>query len=258
MRRAIAALLAGILLCAQTPMLPGFPPGTFQNRAALDATPAGGITFTDTDAQTATPAFSAGTFSSVAIGAASSDRVVVLCWVQNSGSGIAAPTYSIGAGGAGGTAFTAVVGNSITADQVAMYSANITTGTVITIAFPGGASGISLVIGYFTGQSGGGGAALGNTGTYTAGGAQPLNLAGTSQTVPASGIGVSCGGSNGAGAGSVFTWTNTTSVTGDRTTGNATATQIGLAHLTTSAVVTVSSTNSLSFGGTMAWAAMAP
>jgi hypothetical protein len=42
MFRIIAALLAGLLLCAQTPMLPGFPPGTFQNRAALDAAPAGG------------------------------------------------------------------------------------------------------------------------------------------------------------------------------------------------------------------------
>jgi|SRR6266850_4159926 len=38
MLRVISALLAGLLLCAQTPMLPGFPPGTFQNRAALDAT----------------------------------------------------------------------------------------------------------------------------------------------------------------------------------------------------------------------------
>lgn len=42
MFRIIAALLAGILLCAQTPMLPGFPPGTFQNRAAIDAAPAAG------------------------------------------------------------------------------------------------------------------------------------------------------------------------------------------------------------------------
>ena len=42
MFRVIAALLAGLLLCAQTPMLPGFPPGTFQNRAALDAAGGGG------------------------------------------------------------------------------------------------------------------------------------------------------------------------------------------------------------------------
>lgn len=44
MFRIVAALLAALLLCAQTPMLPGFPPGTFQNRAALDAT-GGGATF---------------------------------------------------------------------------------------------------------------------------------------------------------------------------------------------------------------------
>lgn len=42
MLRIIATLFAGVLLCAQTPMLPGFPPGTFQNRAALDAAAAGG------------------------------------------------------------------------------------------------------------------------------------------------------------------------------------------------------------------------
>lgn len=40
MLRVIVVLLAGLLLCAQTPMVPGFPPGTFQNRAALDAAPA--------------------------------------------------------------------------------------------------------------------------------------------------------------------------------------------------------------------------
>lgn len=36
MRKAILALFAGLLLCAQVP-LPAFPPGTFQNRAALDS-----------------------------------------------------------------------------------------------------------------------------------------------------------------------------------------------------------------------------
>lgn len=39
MRKAIVALIAWVLLSAQTPMLPGFPPGTFQNRAAIDAAP---------------------------------------------------------------------------------------------------------------------------------------------------------------------------------------------------------------------------
>jgi len=37
MRRVLFAILAWVLLSAQTPMLPGFPPGTFQNRAALDS-----------------------------------------------------------------------------------------------------------------------------------------------------------------------------------------------------------------------------
>jgi len=52
MFRGIAALLLGLLLCAQSPIVPGFPPGTFQNRAALDATPAGGsVSFTYTGGQ---------------------------------------------------------------------------------------------------------------------------------------------------------------------------------------------------------------
>ena len=42
MLRVIAALIAGLLLCAQTPMLPGFPPGTFQNRAAHNPAAGGG------------------------------------------------------------------------------------------------------------------------------------------------------------------------------------------------------------------------
>jgi hypothetical protein len=40
MRRVLFAILALVLLSAQTPMLPGFPPGTFQSRAAIDAAPA--------------------------------------------------------------------------------------------------------------------------------------------------------------------------------------------------------------------------
>lgn len=42
MLRLVSAILAAVLLSAQTPMLPGFPPGTFQSRAALDATTGGG------------------------------------------------------------------------------------------------------------------------------------------------------------------------------------------------------------------------
>lgn len=52
MLRLISVLLAGLLLCGQTPMVPGFPPGTFQNRAAIDAT-GGGSSYTGPgDAQT--------------------------------------------------------------------------------------------------------------------------------------------------------------------------------------------------------------
>lgn len=56
MFRVIATLLAGLLLCAQTPMVPGFPPGTFQNRAAIDAAaaPAFSLTFIGSQNSTAT------------------------------------------------------------------------------------------------------------------------------------------------------------------------------------------------------------
>lgn len=46
MRKAILALFAWVLLSAQSPMVPGFPPGTFQNRVALDASAATGVTCT--------------------------------------------------------------------------------------------------------------------------------------------------------------------------------------------------------------------
>jgi hypothetical protein len=227
---------------AQMGQQPGWPP--------LQPAPAGGgITFTGTDAQSASPGFSSGSFASVAIGTASADRIVFACWVQHSGSGIAAPTYN------GGNAFTLAAGNSTTADNVALYYANITSGTTMSVAYPGGADGVAIAVGVLKGQSGGGGATTSNAVTYTAGGAQPLSV---SLTVPAGGIGIACGGFGQTGAASpTYTWTGTTSGSGDEATGVATA-QISIAHSTSTGTVGVSSSTSLSFGGTMAAASMAP
>jgi hypothetical protein len=231
-------------------MMPG--PGT------PHTTGGGGITFTGTDAQSLdNPSFGAGTFPSVSIGSASTDRIVFMCWAQHSGSGMAAPTYSIGSGGAGGTAFSLAAGNSVTADNVALYYANITTGTAITVAFPGGANGVSLAVGILTGQSGGGAATPGTgvaPGGNSGGGAQPLTLA---LTVAAGGFGIACTGQNNVVPG-VYTWTGTTSGTGDETSvGPSTVSQVGLAHSTATGTVTASSTT-FGFSGTMAGAAMAP
>jgi hypothetical protein len=42
MRKLFFAILAGLLLCGQSPVMNGFPPGTFQNRAALNPASGGG------------------------------------------------------------------------------------------------------------------------------------------------------------------------------------------------------------------------
>jgi hypothetical protein len=152
-----------------------------------------------------------------------------------------------------GTGMTNAAGNTTTADNIGLYYANVTTGTTATLAYGSGASGVSVTVGTLHGQSGGGSAAATNPVTYTAVGAQPLSV---SLTVPSGGIGVNCGGGAFGPAGT-FTWTGTTSSSGDETTGNANN-ENGLAHSTASGTVTVSSSSALSFGGTMASASWAP
>ncbi len=218
-------------------MFPG--PGTVHTTGA-------GITFTGTDAQSAAPAFSPGSFTA-AIGTASADRIVTVCWSQHTGVGIAAPTYN------SGNAFSLASGNNAV-DNIVLYYANVTTGTTMSIDYAGGADGISIGVGVLKGQSGGGGAASTNPTTYTAGGAQPLSI---SLTVPSGGIGVACGGYSVGAIAPTYTWTGTTSGTGDETSGNVNS-QIGLAHSTSTGTITVSSSTTLSFGGTMAAASWAP
>ncbi len=60
MRKAILAILAGLVLCGQSPIT-AFPPGMFQNRAALDAGAAGSpmVSVILTDVATAAPSNSA-------------------------------------------------------------------------------------------------------------------------------------------------------------------------------------------------------
>lgn len=202
----------------------------------------GGITFAATDAQNAlsTP----GTFT-IAIGTASTDRIVLACFEHNNPTG-STPTLN-------GSGMTLAAGTGATTTNITLYYANITTGTTAAFAYAAGPSGVGVAVGTLKGQSGGGGAASTNPVTYTAGGVQPLSV---SLTVPAGGIGIACGGGAFGPAGT-FTWTGTTSGAGDETTGNANN-ETGSAHSTSTGTVTVLSSSSLSFGGTMAAASWAP
>jgi hypothetical protein len=207
----------------------------------------GSIAFTPTDAQSVAPGFASGSFT-VNIGTASADRIVTVGLASDNPSGNGTPVIN------GSISMTIAAGASDTAAQAGLWYANVPTGTSCTVSYGGGSSGISIVVGILSGQSGGGSAAHGNAVAYTAGGAQPLSV---SLTVPSGGIGVAVVGANFGGGTPTFTWTGTTASAGDETTGNANA-QAGMAHSTSTGSVGVSSTINLSFGGTMAaasWAA---
>lgn len=210
---------------------------------------AGGINFTPTDAQSKAPVFGSGNVT-INIGSPSADRIVFFCFMAHTGGGIAAPTIT-------GQTVNLAAGNSLTADQGSLFYSNITTGTTATIIFAGGSDGISVAAGILTGQSGGGSATPINPvapGGNSGGGNQPLTLA---LTVPAGGIGIACNGQQNTAPG-VYTWTGTTSSSGDETSaGPAATTQTGLAHSTATGTVTASST-SFTFQGFMSGAAMAP
>lgn len=96
MFRIIAALIAGLLLCAQTPMLPGFPPGTFQNRAALDAAASSSPTLTFIGKASA-PSCGSGvcTSNGNSIGAGAADRLlVVVILTSSNGAGVSTMTFT--------------------------------------------------------------------------------------------------------------------------------------------------------------------
>lgn len=201
------------------------------------------IIYTATDAQVAAPGFASGSFT-INIGTPSADRIVLVGYVDNS-TGVSVPTLN-------GTAMTLAAGGT-TFQQMYLYYASVSTGTTATLGYSGGSSAVSIVVSTISGQSGSASATPTNTAVYTSGGAQPLSL---SLTVPSGGLGFIVSGSAFGPAGT-FTWTGTTSSSGDRTTGNANN-QNGSASSLSTGTVTVSSTSSLSFGGTMAaasWAA---
>lgn len=210
----------------------------------------GGIVFTPTDAQNANPGFGSGTFT-VNIGTPSIDRIVVYGIMGNSPSGIVATQIN-------GVTPSIAAGNSLTVDQAALYYANVTTGTTATISYGSGNSGMAVVVGTLHGQSGGGSATPGTPVVQTGTNAQPISLG--SLTVPTGGIGIVVAGGHSVGGftGSpTFTWTSVVNTAGDETSGNTNA-QMSMAHMTSTANPSASSTDSLSFNGTLAGAAWAP
>jgi hypothetical protein len=241
MRKLLSILIALALLFHVTA---GYAQGMMMTGAGSSPKAAaggggGGITFTPTDAQTATPGFGAGTFTAN-IGTPSVDRIVIVSYQGNSGSSI--PTLN-------GTAMNVAAGDSVATYNNALYYASVPTGTTATIGYGGGMSAVSIAVGILTGQSGGASATPVNPVT----GSPPS----VTMTIPAGGVGIIGAGAYYAGASPVFTWTGTTSSSGDEATGNATGALLGTAHATASGTISVSSVPAVS-GGTMAGAAWGP
>lgn len=98
----VAALLAAILLCAQTPMLPGFPPGTFQSRAALDASSGGGAVVTVDQVASAAVQSGSGTslnFNNQTITGALSNSALVVFITQTTTTNLTGMTVTWDSGG---------------------------------------------------------------------------------------------------------------------------------------------------------------
>lgn len=131
MLRIVAALLAWVLLSAQTPMLPGFPPGTFQNRAALDAAPAGGVTLS-LDGSVHTP----GTGTNVATLTLSTTKTNNVIYVAIEANGSVASVVGSTLG-----AFTARATGAIVSFWA--LAPSILSSEVITLTYSGGTTFIS-------------------------------------------------------------------------------------------------------------------
>lgn len=215
----------------------------------------GGITFTATDAKSASPGFaSSGNWTGVNFGTASADRIVIVGLLT---SDTATMTATIGGVSATQAIYTA-------APNASIFYANVTSGSTGTVAWSAstGLGAICAVVGQIHGQTGGGSATPNNTGVYDTNQAQPAGPLST--TVSTGGIAFLTGGGEGAGSlvsNPTFTWTGTTSGSGDEVTFASTGNtcQFGLAHNTASSNVTVSSSASLSFAALFVqYAAWAP
>ena len=183
----------------------GFPPGMFSGRGAIDASAGGGA---PTWTKTAAPAIqnlaygpSTATFSSVAIGTASSSRIVIVFVAANYAATTTAITCTIG-----GNAATLAVANSYsgTGPTDLIFYLAVPSGTTATIvltvaATPSPAFGyVGITVGALTGVT----ATPTSTATQNSQYAADPQVTTSALTVPATGFGLVVG----AGGGSTATW----------------------------------------------------
>ncbi len=209
----------------------------------------GGITFTATATASAAPGFATSGNFSMDIGTASSDRVVIVV-IGNDGNA------TIGTVTVNGVTATLGVGNGTagSTNNSGMWYANVPSGSgVQTVAWSGaslGVAGIACVVGYLTGQSGGGSVTPTNSGFYNTNQAQPQGP--LAITVPSGGIAIDgIGASFSVSTTPTMTWTGTTSGSGDLAIGNlgGNGVQAAMAHSTSSGNVTASSSASMDYTG---------
>lgn len=140
-----ALFLPSIALAQWTP--PGFPPGAFQSRAPLDASGGGPVfsSYVQTDNPTpqGTPGSTTVTFTSVNIGTAASNRVVVIAFT--SGVNVASAVT------VGGVSMTKAIEESTTVSGLQIWYGTVTTGTTanVVLTFAGNPQNCMLIAGKF-------------------------------------------------------------------------------------------------------------
>lgn len=191
MQRFLIVLCGALFVCvsalAQSPMS-GFPPGTFQSRAPLDAAPAGSsLTFTATDVATAwqTGITPPATFTNMAAGSASSDRILVAV-IAVEGNALNGIISAVTIGGVVATK-NSFIDSGAAGQGVYIYSAPVPTGTTATviIACTGFPSGIGVALGKITGSATTAFSAQNTVGPSAV--ADPHSI---TTTVPANGVGI--------------------------------------------------------------------
>ena len=227
-----------------------------QQAATLAGTPlppsgggGGGLVFTSTDSGNAAPGFAGSGSFTQDIGTASPDRIVMLAFGWDSSN------TTMGTVLINGVTATPAIGNTGTNCPGAcdgIWYANVTTGsgpqTISWTAGSGSYSSLTISTAYIHGQSGGG-AATPTCSIYNTNQANPPPIGPLAITVAAGGVAFLAMSGNGASSLPTFTWTNTTSGSGDRTQFNATGNgnQLGTAHATASGNVTATSSSTMNF-----------
>lgn len=179
-----------LLVGASQAQFNNFPPGTFNSRAALNPAGGGGggtLTYTATAVATAwqTSVSPPATFTAVAIGTASSDRIVVVSiTVDGNASNGVISGVTIGGSGA---AKAVGIDPTVAGQGVYIYSLLVTSGTTanIVISCSGFPSGIGISVGNIKGSATATVNATNSVGPSTV--ADPHSL---TTVVPANGVGV--------------------------------------------------------------------